>query len=204
MKEILAHKSNFTPKRTREVDHIVIHYTAGDGDTAEHNAQYFAGLDRKASAHYFVDEKETVRSVREEDTAWHAGNFTMNSRSIGVELCSKKDENGDYYIPQETLKRGIELVKTLMETHKIPATRVIRHYDVTGKICPAPMVTNPQMWEDFLHALQEDKPSFWAEEACAWAVAEGIFQGNEEGAYHWKDPITREALALILYRMKTK
>lgn len=204
MKEILAHSSNFTPGRARRVDYIVIHYTAGDGDTAENNARYYAGVDRKASAHYFVDERETVRSVHEADTAWHAGNFTMNSRSVGVELCSQKDEKGDYFIPEETLKRGIELVKSLMKTYEIPVQRVIRHFDVTGKICPAPMVTNPQKWEEFLRALQEDMPSLWAEEACTWAVQQGIIQGDGQGSFRWREAVTREELAVMLYRLQTK
>ncbi len=204
MKELLAHSSNFTRGRSRPVDYIVLHYTAGDGDTAENNARYYAGNDRKASAHYFVDTGEVVRSVREEDTAWHAGNFTMNSRSIGVELCSKKDETGAYFIPPETLHRGAQLVKTLMQTYGVPVERVIRHYDVTGKICPAPMVTDPSKWEEFLRSLQEDNPSLWAEEACAWAVKQGVIKGDGQGSFRWRDPVTREELAAMLYRMQTK
>jgi hypothetical protein len=44
-------------------------------------------------------------------------------------------------------------------------------------------------------------PSDWAQEACDWAVEKGIFTGDENGNMHWQDPVTREELAVILYRL---
>ena len=35
-----------------------------------------------------------------------------------------------------------------------PETDVIRHYDVTGKICPKYYVDHPEAWEDFRSALR--------------------------------------------------
>lgn len=43
-------------------------------------------------------------------------------------------------------------------------------------------------------------PSDWAQEATAWAVEQGIFQGDERGEMDWQGPVTREALAVTLYR----
>lgn len=203
MRELLAHPTNFTAGRQRPVDRIVVHYTAGDGDTAENNGRYFQGADRKASAHYFVDELETVRSVKEEDTAWHAGSWEMNCRSVGVEMCSKKDGEGKYYIPQATVQNAAKLVRELMQSYAVSAENVLRHYDVTGKNCPAPMVEDESLWLAFKASLTEEKPSPWAEEACRWAVEAGLFHGDGEGNYDWQSPVTREQLAAVLYRLNS-
>ena len=106
---IAAHATNYTAGRTAAIDRVVLHYTAGDGDTAENNGRFFQGADRNASAHYFVDEDTIVMSVREQDTAWHAGNWNMNCRSIGIEMCSYKDVDGNYYI-----SKGIFILQVLL------------------------------------------------------------------------------------------
>ena len=196
MTVILAHKDNFTQGRTKEIDRIVLHYTAGDGDTAENNGKYFAGGGRNASAHYFVDEKGVVQSVADGDTAWHAGNWEMNCRSIGVEMCSKKDGAGNYYIPAATVKNAQTLVKHLMAKHSIDIDGVIRHYDVTGKACPAPMVAQ-EKWKAFLSGLMEPQAASWAAEAWENAKAKGVLDGTRPS-----DALTRQELAVILQRLK--
>ena len=203
MIHIPAHGSNYTAGRVKKVDRIVLHYTAGDGDSAANNGVYFSVEDRKSSAHYFVDENTLVQSVAEEDTAWHAGDWDMNCRSLGIEMCSKKDDAGVYYIPAATVERAAALTRELMAKYEIPVAGVLRHYDVTGKKCPAPWVEDAALWEDFLRMLQQkEKPSAWAEEACAWAVEQGIFQGDGQGNFRWQEPVTREQLAVILHRLQ--
>ena len=63
-------------------------------------------------------------------------------------MCSEKDQNGQYYINQATQNTAVELIKILMEKYSIPIENVIRHYDVTGKICPEPFVRNQVQWLD--------------------------------------------------------
>lgn len=203
---VQAHSSNYTKGRTRAIDRIVMHYTAGDGDTAKGNGKYFAGANRKSSAHYFVDENTIVQSVKEGDTTWHAGNWDMNCRSIGIEMCSRKDSRGNYYIPDATVKRAAELVRELMAKYDIPVTGVIRHYDVTGKKCPAPMVDNAILWNNFKAMLTveekpqgnvpADTPSDWAKEAWQAALDKGVMDGTRPF-----DPITRQEMAVILHRL---
>lgn len=71
-----------------------------------------------------------------------------NSNSIGIEMCCTNSD-----VSQTTVDNTIELVKYLMVKYNIPASNVIRHYDVTNKMCPAPMVNNPTRWEAFKIAL---------------------------------------------------
>ncbi len=40
-----------------------------------------------------------------------------------------------------------------------------------------------------------------AKVACDWAVAKGLFIGDGKGNYNWKDPITREQMAIVLHRL---
>lgn len=162
IKERLAHPSNYTETNGRKIKYIVIHYTGNDGDTAAGNCNYFAGADRHASAHYFVDECEIYHSVKDKDKAWHCGDDIYyhpecrNGNSIGIELCSRIDASGLYYFAPETVALAIELTKAKMQEYGIPASNVVRHYDVTHKLCPAPFVYDAEQWEEFKAALEVD------------------------------------------------
>ena len=128
---------HMTRGRSRAIDRIVVHFTATLA-SARNNATYFARNEGQgASAHYFVDDitPEIYQSVAEGDTAWHAGDWQMNCRAIGIEVVSA----GEDFSATEIEKLGW-LVKRLMAKYGIGASGVIRHYDVTGKLCPAPYV----------------------------------------------------------------
>lgn len=141
------------------IRYIVLHYTANNGDTAQNNADYFAGANRRASAHYFVDENEVVQSVRDTDAAWHCGGsiesdhhplrgICTNRNSLGVEMCSDI-VGGKYVITAQTVDRTVELVRWLMDKYGIDVDHVVRHYDVTGKDCPEPWVRDESLWRKF-------------------------------------------------------
>ena len=163
-----ANGANFAHGRTQPIEFLVIHYTANDGDTVQNNLDYFAGNAVGASAHYFVDENGYGQSVKDADTAWHCGASSYrhktcrNANSIGMELCSRKDSKGNYYFMDQTVYNAAALARELMQTYGIDRAHVLRHYDVTGKQCPAPMVDNPTLWENFLNLL-EDKTMTYAE-----------------------------------------
>ena len=144
------------------IRYLVIHFTANDGDTAKNNADYFAREAPGVSAHFFVDEKEIWQSVREKDIAWHCGTrgmyfhpYCRNANSIGIELCSRKI-SGQYTIPEATQRRAAALVRQLLTKHGLDETCVIRHYDVTGKLCPEPLVRDGAAWARFLTMVKEE------------------------------------------------
>lgn len=133
-KEIWCNKGNFTEsnRKSSEIDTLVIHYTGNNGDTAEDNGNYFKNNVVETSAHYFVDDTTVVRSVADKNIAWHAGEWDINCRSIGIEIAgSTKECTG------RTLENVIALTKELMKKYNISKERVIRHYDANGKLCPA-------------------------------------------------------------------
>lgn len=133
-KEIWCNKANFTVsnRKEKDIDTIVIHYTGNNGDTAENNGNYFKNNAVETSAHYFVDDTTVIRSVADKNIAWHAGDWNINCRSIGIEIAgSTKECKG------RTLENVIALTKELMKKYNISKERVIRHYDANGKLCPA-------------------------------------------------------------------
>lgn len=157
-----AAQGNYRPKRTEKIKYIVIHYTANNGDTALGNARYFHNnKNLKTSAHYFVDEKSVWQSVKDGDTAYHCGGTKYvhgqcrNVNALGIEMCSKKDRSGKYYIPSSTIKNTIELTKMLMEKYEIDSCCILRHYDVTGKKCPEPFVRDVKQWVEFRRMIME-------------------------------------------------
>ncbi len=199
--EVPAHISNYTKGRRQHIKYIVVHYTANDGDTARNNGNYFSQPNRNASAHYFVDENEIIQSVKDTDTAWHCGaksykhELCRNDNSIGIEMCSEKDDKGQYYINQATQNRTIKLIKVLMKQYNIPIENVLRHYDVTGKLCPEPFVRNQVQWLDFKKRISEQKKGGadmiynymdenmpdWAKPTIQKLIDKGALKGNEKG-----------------------
>ena len=54
---------------------------------------------------------------------------------------------------QATYQSLQKLVKALIQTYHLDKDDVIRHYDVTGKICPKYFVDHPDAWKKFLNSL---------------------------------------------------
>lgn len=131
---IQASGANCTAGRGgRVIDGMAVHYTATSA-SAHNNLVYFSRPGAGASAHLFVDKDGAIRqSVRFEDTAWAVGNFAENQRTVSVEVVSAGED-----FTEAQVAALAEIYSYLRATYGI--TRVIRHYDVTGKRCPAPYV----------------------------------------------------------------
>ena len=161
---IQCHADNYKPASNRKIQYIVMHYTGNNGDTALGNCNYFARPKLLTSAHYFVDETSVWQSVKDKDIAYHCGRTDgkyvhpecRNANSIGIEMCSRKNADGSYYINPEVVARAADLVKLLMAQYGIDTAHIVRHYDVTGKECPRPWVRDGILWETFLKDLEEE------------------------------------------------
>ena len=167
-----AHPTNQWSRYGLPFDYIVMHYV-GAVSTARNNGNYYGNTPHiGASAHFFVDEHEIVASVPLTMSAghcgvdysggkapfWHKdGIDSTNRRSIGIEMCCKKDSKGNWYIEPETVTRTVALVKWLLQEFNIPISNVIRHYDVCWKTCPEPWVRFPEQWKAFKKRLTEEK-----------------------------------------------
>jgi len=58
------------------------------------------------------------------------------------------------------------------------------------------------MYAKMIAKTHGNAPSKWAKEACEAAIEAGIFSGDGDGNYDWQEPLTREALASVLYQAK--
>ena len=157
---------NYKKGNGKRNKYIVIHYVGASGG-AEDNCKYFQNNYRGASAHYFVGHKgEIWQCVEDKNIAWHCGAtrykhlYCRNNNSIGIEMCCRKNvSNGTWYFTEDTINSTIELVKDLMKKYNIPASNVIRHYDVTGKVCPEPYVRDVEAWNTFKASLTATTPA---------------------------------------------
>ena len=179
-------KYNFNSGSISRVRYIVVHYVGALGGAKE-NCAYYGGGSRGASAHYFVGfAGEIWQCVEDKDIAWHCGAGSYrhpecrNANSIGIEMCVRKKStetmnatDKDWYFEKATVQSAAELTRYLMKKYTVQAERVIRHYDVTGKICPNPYVynTGTYTWDAFKKAIsgQNTQPQTTGTQASAFS-----------------------------------
>jgi len=189
---------NRTVCANRKIEYIVVHYFGALG-SAEQTCAFFKSVNRKASAHYFVDDNGVFQSVEDKNAAWHCGDSgrgthkgkCSNANSIGIEVRPYKvnpksllASDKDWYFHEATIANLTKLVRSLMAVHGIDADHVIRHYDVTAKACPRPWVgedvntyygkTGNQLWAEFKEGLKVENMEAWKTEIGEKALADGI------------------------------
>ena len=189
-----AHSGNYQKGRTQPSEYIVMHYTANTGDTAQNNLDYFARTKTGTSAHYFVDENEVCQSVQDTDVAWHCGSknprhpYCRNANSIGVEMC-----NSVGGVPEAVRDRTAAFVRQKMKEYGIDSSHVLRHYDVTGKRCPAPWVDNPAEWMEFKKMLEGDDEEV-TQDQFNRMMGTYLSQRNAKPADDWAKPYIQDAI----------
>jgi len=145
-----------------EISGVVVHYVGNPGTTAAANRSFFANLalthETYASAHFLVGlDGEILQCVPLTEIAYCSN--TANDYTVSIEVCHG-DETGKFN--DATMESLEKLVAWLCETFSLdPAEDVIRHYDVTGKICPKYYVENEDAWlsfkQDVSARIEEDK-----------------------------------------------
>lgn len=155
-------KLQYSSKRrsSKDIIAIVFHDTGntGKGAGALNHQKYLTHATRSGSAHYYVDDNYIVQPIGDSYIAYSVGdkhslkNRTRsdlnNSNTISVELCINSD--GNY---KQAYTNSVELVKNLMVKFNIPINNVVRHFDVSGKMCPNTM--SKDNWKDW-YKFKED------------------------------------------------
>lgn len=156
-----------------KIKNIVIHWVGNAGSTAIANRNYFESLKEKksfASSHYIVGlHGELIQCVPESEIAYHANN--ANSYSIGIEVCHP-DWVGKF--SDVTYKALIELLADLCKRYSLePTQAIIRHYDVTKKLCPKYYVEHSGAW---LQLKQDVKVAIGTEDTELKKAAELLYK----------------------------
>ena len=140
-----------------KVNAIVIHYVGNPGTSAQANRNYFDGLSKQsgegatyASSNFIVGlEGEVIACVPINEIAYASNN--RNSDTISIETCHP-DETGKFNTV--TYDSLAELTAWLCYHFGLDSGNVIRHYDVTGKLCPLYFVEHEDAWETFKSDVQ--------------------------------------------------
>ena len=150
-KMLLTPNVNSRPqKKLKKVKGIVIHYTANPGSAAEANRNYFESRkdeadadENKVSSHFIIGLDGTVIQCIPLDEIAYASN-ERNKDTISIECCHP-DKSGKF--TKETYDSLIDLCAWLCDEYEIEKEDIIRHYDVTGKMCPLYYVEKEEKWE---------------------------------------------------------
>lgn len=117
-----------------DIEFIVIHYNAGNLSV---DGIWNVWQTREASAHYQVTADGTIgQLVHDWDTAWHAGSWDANIRSIGIEHANMEDGT----VTEATLDNGAHLVAALCHAYGLGSPRwgvnVFPHNNFIATSCP--------------------------------------------------------------------
>ncbi|MDO5409258.1 MAG: peptidoglycan recognition family protein [Lachnospiraceae bacterium] len=138
----------------KQVNGIVVHYVANPGSNGWENRDYFAGLAEthttKAGAHFIIGLDGTVIQCVPLNELTYCSN-SRNVDTVSIECCHP-DKDGKF--TKKTYRSLIKLCKWLMERYGLETEDVIRHYDVTGKLCPLYFVEHEDAWELFKEQLK--------------------------------------------------
>ena len=140
----------------RTIKYIAIHFTAGSSSKPGKAREIKHVFEtRKASADFAVDDAEMVQFNPDPKNCycWSVGGKKAadvnvpdgrNSNTISIEICSTRQKgtslaqanHSGWSYTDKAIENAIKLTKILMKKFNIPVERVIRHYDISGKLCP--------------------------------------------------------------------
>ena len=124
------------------VNNIVLHYVGNPGSTAKDNRDWYAESNCEVNSHFVVGLQGEVIQCVPLDEKSSASNH-RNGDTISIEICHP-DESGKF--SDATYNSVVDLVAWLVQTCNLEVEDVIRHYEVTGKICPKYYVENDDAW----------------------------------------------------------
>ena len=159
--KILLTKNEYSRPGTAltKVNDVVIHYVANPGTSAKANRNYFENLRQsadnpdgvKASAHFIVGlDGEVIQCIPLTEIAY--ANYPRNEDTVSIEVCHP-DESGKF--SEDTYRAVVTLTADLVKKYGLTEENVIRHYDVSGKLCPKYYVEHEDAWQKLREDVRE-------------------------------------------------
>ena len=147
---------------SRTPKYLAIHFTAGSNSKPGRALNtYNTFINRQASADFVVDDKDVVQFNPDIKNyyCWAVGDTKQSSRggakfnskasnrnTISIEICStcnpatstavSKPNHDGWSFTDAVFNNAVWLAKLIMKKYNIPIENVVRHYDITGKLCP--------------------------------------------------------------------
>lgn len=147
---------------------IVAHDTGNPESTAQQNVNYYknSANDVEASAHYFVDDKQIICCIPEDEKAWHVRKTVgidkeiygvlANDCAIAIELCY-----GDGIDENKAYQNYIELMADICKRYKLnPLKHIIGHYKLDPERRSDPInafmtMENKKIFLDFINDVNK-------------------------------------------------
>lgn len=191
-------------KCTREG--IMVHSTATPGVMAAdwHDRWNKGGIGK--SVHFFVDDVSIWNYMETDRRSAHCGG-EGNDTHVSIEICEPRNRDEGFF--EAVWNNAVWLVKHLCAEFGLTAENVISHSE-GKKLGIASNHGDPEVFfaqynktmDDFRsEVLASNKPSVWAKESVDKAINRGIIVGDGKGDLRLKEPVTREALCVILDRL---
>lgn len=187
-------KYNFSSRGGEKIKYIVIHDTGNTdkGAGADNHFLFFNAADRQSSAHYFVDDKQILRVIKDINKSWAVGDGRdkygiTNENSLNIEMCINSD--GDF---NKTYLHTLKLTKYLMKKYNIPLENVVRHYDASRKLCPNVFKENNwEKWNKFKEDLKQIDKEQKNYTNTITQLYKNIFQRepDHEGLNYWNEQL---------------
>ena len=134
-----------TGKRLEGPADIVVHYVGNPGTTAQQNRNYYNNRNSDVSSHFLVGlDGEIILCIPLNERSAATG--SRNTDTISIEVCHP-DATGQF--TEAGYASLVRLTAWLMQLENLDADHVIRHYDVTGKLCPLWFVEHPEAFDKF-------------------------------------------------------
>jgi outer membrane biosynthesis protein TonB len=157
VKELLMNVHYSKGRYGASISKIVIHHNMGNLTT---ETCYATWQTRAASAHYQVEANGTVgQLVLDSDTAWQAGDWQINTRSIGIEHADYIDASGQWRMTEATINSGARLVAALCLEYSLGrpqwGVNVVGHNECTSTECPASLAIGGSQHNEYLAKAQE-------------------------------------------------
>lgn len=136
----------------KKVRGIVVHYTGNPGSTAQGNRDYFNTEGSEVCSHFVIGlNGEIIQCVPLDEIS--AASNDRNYDTVSIEVCHP-DESGQF--TDEAYSSLVQLTVWLCGKYNLGAKDIIRHYDVTGKLCPLYYAENPGEWDKFLDDVKAE------------------------------------------------
>lgn len=151
-----------TKSANRKPLYLAIHFTAGsNSNPGRAQSVYNTFVSRSASADFAVDDRDMVQfnpdidnyycwAVGDKKNPYSAGGTlygkATNKNTISIEICStctpatskavSAANHPGWSFTDKALDNAVRLARIIMRKYNIPLDRVVRHYDISGKLCP--------------------------------------------------------------------